>query len=63
MQMIRSPQIIEEVRALTRRIPTLNRIVPIVRICEFFIAINILLYLACFAGPALILCLQLGAQK
>jgi hypothetical protein len=38
IQMINNPQIMDEVRMLTSKIPTLNSIAPIVRIRSFFIA-------------------------
>src|SRR5512136_2346686 len=41
IQMINNPQIIEEVRPLTSKIPMLKRIAPIVRTRSFFAAIKI----------------------
>ena len=38
IQMINNPQIMDEVRLLTSKIPTLNRIAPIVRSRSFFTA-------------------------
>ena len=39
MQVINRPQIMEEIKLLTSRMPTINRIVPIVRIRSFLVAI------------------------
>ena len=63
MQMINNPQIMVEVRLLTSNMPALKRIVPMVRIREFFIAIILLLYLVYFAGSVSNFLLHPGAQK
>lgn len=75
IQMINNPHMIEDVRPLTSKMPTLNRIVPIVRIRSFFSATTLHLqfvpcmgnlqyhYLTYFAGSASNFFLHPGAQK